>query len=57
MWSGHRILSQDDNPIAYSSEKLNDAKNKYSNYDKEFYAIIQALKKWRHYLIPKEFIL
>jgi hypothetical protein len=26
-------------------------------YDKEFYAIIQALKKWRYYLIPKEFVL
>ena len=26
-------------------------------YDQEFYAIIQALKKWRHYLIPKEFVL
>ena len=32
-------------------------KVKYSTYDKEFYAIIQALKKWRHYLIPKEFVL
>lgn len=21
-------------------------------YDKEFYAIVQALKKWRHYLFP-----
>jgi hypothetical protein len=30
---------------------------KYSTYDKEFYAVIQALKKWRHYLIPKEFVL
>jgi hypothetical protein len=30
---------------------------KYSTYDKEFYAIIHALKKWRHYLIPKEFVL
>ena len=30
---------------------------KYSTYDKEFYAIVQALKKWRHYLIPKEFVL
>jgi hypothetical protein len=30
---------------------------KYSTYDKEFYAIIQALKKWRHYLISKEFVL
>ena len=26
-------------------------------YDQEFYAIVQALKKWRYYLIPKEFVL
>jgi hypothetical protein len=51
------VLSQDDRPVAYYSEKLDDAKLKYSTYDKEFYAIIQALKKWRHYLIPKEFVL
>jgi hypothetical protein len=51
------VLSQEDRPIAYFSEKLNEAKLKYSTYDKEFYAIIQALKKWRHYLIPKEFVL
>jgi hypothetical protein len=30
---------------------------KYSMYDKEFYAVIQALKKWRHYLVMKEFVL
>jgi hypothetical protein len=51
------VLSQDDRPIAYFSEKLNEAKVKYSTYDKEFYAVIQALKKWRHYLVPKEFVL
>jgi hypothetical protein len=51
------VLSQDDRPIAYFSEKLNEAKVKYSTYDKEFYAIIQELKKWRHYLISKEFVL
>jgi hypothetical protein len=51
------VLSQEDRPIAYFSEKLNEAKEKYSTYDKEFYAIIQALKKWRHYLIPNEFVL
>jgi hypothetical protein len=51
------VLSQEDRPIAYFSEKLNEANLKYSTYDKEFYAIIQALKKWRHYLIPKEFVL
>jgi hypothetical protein len=51
------VLSQDDRPVAYFSEKLNEAKMKYSTYDKEFYAVIQALKKWRHYLVPKEFVL
>jgi hypothetical protein len=51
------VLSQEDRPVAYFSEKLDEAKLKYSTYDKEFYAIIQALKKWRHYLIPKEFLL
>ena len=38
------VLSQEGHPIAFSSEKLNDAKLKYSTYDKEFYAIIQALR-------------
>lgn len=51
------VLSQEQRTIAYFSEKLNDVNRKYSSYDKEFYAIVQALKKWRHYLLPKEFIL
>jgi hypothetical protein len=51
------VLSQDDRPVTYFSEKLNEAKVKYSTYDKEFYAVIQSLKKWRHYLVPKEFVL
>ena len=51
------VLNQEDKPIAYFSEKLNEDKNKYSSYDKEFYAVFQSLKKWRHYLFPKEFVL
>ena len=39
------ILSQEGRPVAYFSEKLNDAKRKYSIYDQKFYAIVQALKK------------
>jgi hypothetical protein len=50
-------LSQDNRHIAYFSEKLNETKRKYSTYEKAFYAIIQALKKWRHYLVPQEFVL
>jgi hypothetical protein len=49
------VLSQDDRSVTYFSEKLNEAKVKYSTYDKEFYVVIQALKKWRHYLVPKDF--
>jgi hypothetical protein len=51
------VLSQDNRPVAYFSEKLNETKRKYSMYDKEFYSIIQSLKKWRHYLVPQEFVL
>ena len=49
-------MSQEGRPISYFSEKLNDAK-KYSIYDQKFYAIVQALKNWRHYLLPKELFL
>ena len=34
------VLSQEGKPIAYFSEKLNDAKKKYIFYDQEFYAIV-----------------
>ena len=51
------VLSQKGKPIAFFFEKLNDAKRKYYAYDQEFYVILQALKKWRHYLITKEFVL
>jgi hypothetical protein len=51
------VLSQENQHVSYFSEKLNETKRKYSTYDKDFYAIIQALKKWRHYLVPQEFVL
>ncbi|CAL2245834.1 unnamed protein product [Prunus armeniaca] len=47
------VLSQEGHPVAYFSKKLNEAKQKYSTYDKEFYAVVQAL---RHYLLPQEFV-
>ena len=36
---------------------LNDAKKNYSSYYKKMYIVIHALKKWKHYLMPKEFVL
>jgi hypothetical protein len=51
------VLSQEGRPIAFFSEKLSGSKKNYSTYDLEFYAIVQSLKHWRHYLVQKEFIL
>lgn len=50
------VLSQEGKPIALFSEKLNEAKKKNSSYDLEQYAMVQALNKWRHYLVFKEFV-
>ena len=36
-------LMQEGHPIAYFSEKLNEAALSYSTYDKELYALIRAL--------------
>jgi len=51
------VSSQEGRPLAYYSEQLNNAKRKYSTYDKEFYAIVRALEHWRHYLVGGKFIL
>ena len=51
------VLSREGHPIEYFSEKLNDVRLIYSMYEREFYAVIQALKHWRHYLLHKEFVL
>ena len=51
------VLSQENHPVAFFSEKLNETRARYSTYDKELYAVVQALRYWRHYLIPQEFVL
>ncbi len=38
------VLIQEDKPVAFFSEKPNESRQQYSSYDKEFYAVIQALK-------------
>lgn len=51
------VLSQGGRPIAFYSEKLAGARARYSTYDIEFYAIVQSIKHWRHYLAHREFVL
>ena len=46
------VLSQEEQREAFFSEKLNEVQQKYFTYDKEFYAVVQALRYWGHYLLP-----
>ena len=50
------ILSQEGRPVEFFSERLDEAKTRYSTYDLELYALVQAINEWRHYLLPKEFV-
>ncbi len=51
------MMSQEEQPIDFFSEKLSDPKTKYSTCDLELYAVIRAMQHWRHYLLHQEFIL
>ena len=51
------ILSQHGRPVAYFSEKLSDLRMRYSTYDVEFYAVVQAVQHRCHYLFHREFAL
>jgi len=51
------VLSQENRPVVYFSEKLNDVRHRYFTYDKKFYAVVHSLRYWRHYLLPQEFVL
>jgi len=50
------VLSQDRKLVAFFSEKLSEARQKWSTYQQELYAVFRALKTWETYLLPKEFI-
>ena len=51
------ILTQHDHPVAYHSETLSDAVQKYPTYDKEMYSIVQSCHQWKHYIMGKETII
>jgi hypothetical protein len=50
------ILMKYCKPIYYHSETFNQVVANYPTYDKELYALVQSVKKWKHYLIGKETI-
>lgn len=56
--SSHTIaasLNQNGRPVAFFSRTLNSSESNHSSVEKEAYAIVEALRKWRHYLIGKHF--
>lgn len=48
-------LSQADRPVAFFSRTLNKSEQQHSSIEKEAYAIVEALRYWRHYLIGRHF--
>ncbi|KAK4417115.1 Retrovirus-related Pol polyprotein from transposon [Sesamum alatum] len=49
------VLSQQRQPIAYFSKKISLAMQASSAYEREMYAITEAVQKWRHYLLGRRF--
>ena len=43
-------------PVEFVSCKLNNAEVNYSATDREFLAIVHCLRKWRHFLMGRDFI-
>lgn len=54
------VLSQEKSgkefPISFASRKLNKAEMNYATVDREILALVWGIKKFRHYLIGKRFI-
>ncbi|XP_045624310.2 uncharacterized protein [Procambarus clarkii] len=56
--SDHAIaatVTQNDQPVAFFSRTLSNSEQRHSSVKKEAYAIVEALRKWRYYLIGRHF--
>lgn len=51
------VLSQERHPIAFFSKKLSHTLAMSSAYVRELFAITQAVRKWRHYLLGRLFFI
>nr|GFB29219.1 hypothetical protein [Tanacetum cinerariifolium] len=49
------VLQQGGHHIAYLSKSLSPKHHALSTYEKEFYAVLMALEKWRGYLLDRHF--
>lgn len=51
------VLMQGGRPISYHSEVFHGVVINYPTDDKELYAMVQAMKNWKHYMMGKETII
>ena len=51
------VLMQHEKPICYHSETFTSIVINYPTCDKELYALVQSVKKWKRYLMGKETII
>jgi hypothetical protein len=49
------VLSQNGLFICYESRKLKEHERHYATHDLELVVIVNALRKWRHYVMGKRF--
>ncbi|GJR88841.1 putative mitochondrial protein [Tanacetum coccineum] len=49
------VLQQEGHPLAFLSKTFAPKHQSLSTYEKEFLAVLMALKKWRGYLIDRHF--
>ena len=51
------VLMQDEKPLTYFSHKLNPQAQAKSVYERELMAMVLAIKRWRSYLLWRQFII
>ena len=51
------VLMQEGHPVAFISRHLKGKQLSLSIYEKELLAVVFAVQKWRHYLLPNHFII
>jgi len=48
------VLMQGGRSVCYHSEVFHGAVLNYPTYNKDLYAMVQVVKKWKHYLMGKD---
>lgn len=51
------VLLQDGQPLEFFSEKFNKARQKWTTYEQELFAIVRAFQHWEYFLVHSQFVL